>query len=131
MQAPREQDSAWHRPRLSIVRSELLSRRSAMGRERGCRLPAHAVEFDERSLPITRRRLPPPISEDDSRPIDQRADETPRDRWSQARAAGPPDTVCMSTDRPDESARRRLLALERAQSRSPDPRHAQTAITHR
>jgi hypothetical protein len=57
MQAPREQGSAERRPRLSVVRSELRSRRLAW-RERERRLPAHPLEFDERGLPIAQ----PPLS---------------------------------------------------------------------
>jgi hypothetical protein len=57
MQAPREQDSVGRRPRLSVVRSELRSRRSGLGRERGRRLPAHPLEFDERGLPIVQPPL--------------------------------------------------------------------------
>jgi hypothetical protein len=58
MQAPREQDPAGRRPRLSVVRSELRARRPDLGRERGRRLPAHPLEFDERGLPIAQ----PPLS---------------------------------------------------------------------
>jgi hypothetical protein len=58
MQAPREQHSVGRRPRLSVVRSELRSRRSDLGREPGRRLPAHPLEFDERGLPIAQ----PPLS---------------------------------------------------------------------
>jgi hypothetical protein len=54
MQAPRELDSAGHRPRLSVIRSEL---RSGLGRARGRRLPAHPLEFDERGLPIVQPPL--------------------------------------------------------------------------
>ncbi len=52
MQATREQDSLGRRPRLSVVGSELRSRRSGLGRVRAPRLPAHPLEFDERGLPI-------------------------------------------------------------------------------
>ena len=57
MQAPREQDSVGRRARLSVVRSELQSRRSGLGRERGRRLRAHPLEFDERGLPIAQPPL--------------------------------------------------------------------------
>ena len=52
MQAPRKQDSVGRRPRLSVVRSELRSRRSGLDRERSRRLPAHPLEYDERGFPI-------------------------------------------------------------------------------
>jgi hypothetical protein len=52
MQARRERDSVGRGLRLSVVRSELRSRRSGLGRERGRRLPAHPLEPDERGLPI-------------------------------------------------------------------------------
>jgi hypothetical protein len=58
MRSPREQESVGRRPRLSVVRSELGSRGSRLGRERGCRLRAHPLEFDERGLPIAQ----PPLS---------------------------------------------------------------------
>ena len=57
MQARREQDSVGPRPRLTVVRSELRSRRSSVRRERGRRLPAHPLEFDERGFPIEQPRL--------------------------------------------------------------------------
>jgi hypothetical protein len=57
MRAPREQDSVGRRPRLSVVRSELRSRRSGLGRERGRRLRAHPLEFDEHGLPIAQPPL--------------------------------------------------------------------------
>jgi len=57
MQAPREQDSVGRRPRLTVVRSELRSRRPGLGRERGRRLPAHPLEFDERGLPVAQPSL--------------------------------------------------------------------------
>jgi hypothetical protein len=57
MYARGEQDSAGRRPRLTVVRSELRSRRSSVSRERGRRLPAHPLEFDERGLPIAQPRL--------------------------------------------------------------------------
>jgi hypothetical protein len=57
MQAPREQDSIVQRPRLSVVRSELRSLRSGLGREGGRPLPAHPLEFDERGLPIAQSPL--------------------------------------------------------------------------
>jgi hypothetical protein len=57
MQARREHDSVGRPPRLSVVRSELRSRRSSVGRERERRLPAHPLEFDERGLPIAQPRL--------------------------------------------------------------------------
>ena len=57
MRAPREQDSVGRRPRLSVVRSELRSRRSGFGSQRGRRLPAHPLEFDERGLPIAQPPL--------------------------------------------------------------------------
>jgi hypothetical protein len=50
MPAPRKEDSAERRPRLSIVISELRLRESGFGRERRRRLPAHP--FDERGVPI-------------------------------------------------------------------------------
>jgi hypothetical protein len=58
MQARREQDSAGRRPRLTVVRSELPSRCSSVIRERGRRLPAHPLEFDEGGFPIAQPRLP-------------------------------------------------------------------------
>ena len=61
MQAPREQDSVGRRPRLSVVRSELRSRRSGLGRERGRRLRAHPLEFDEHGIPVPQR--PPTAAE--------------------------------------------------------------------
>ena len=57
MQPPREQDSVRRRPRLSVVRSELRSRQSALGREHGRRRPAHPLEFDERGRPIAQPPL--------------------------------------------------------------------------
>jgi len=57
MEAPREQASGRRRPRLSVVRSELRSRQSDLGRERGRRLRAHPLEFDERGLPIAQPPL--------------------------------------------------------------------------
>ena len=57
MQTPREQDSVGRRPRLSVVRSELRSRRPGVGREREPRLPAHPLEFDEHGLPIAQPPL--------------------------------------------------------------------------
>jgi hypothetical protein len=57
MQTPREQHSAGCRPRLSVVMSELRSRRSGLGGERERRLPAHPLEFDERGLPIAQPPL--------------------------------------------------------------------------
>jgi hypothetical protein len=57
MRAPREQDSVGRRPRLSLVRSELRSRRSGLGRERGRRLPVHPLQFDECGLPLPQRPL--------------------------------------------------------------------------
>ena len=57
MRAPREQDSDGHRPRLSVVRSELRSRRSGLDPERGRRLRAHPLEFDEHGLPIAQPPL--------------------------------------------------------------------------
>ena len=57
MQARREQDSVGRRPRLTVVMSELRSRRSSVSRERGRRLPAHSLEFDERGFPIAESRL--------------------------------------------------------------------------
>lgn len=58
MRAPREQDSVGRRRRLSVVGSELRSRRSGLGRERGRRLPAQPLEFDQRGFPIAQ----PPLS---------------------------------------------------------------------
>jgi hypothetical protein len=52
MQARWEQERVGRRPRLTVVRGELRSRRSGVGRERGRRLPAHPLEFDERGFPI-------------------------------------------------------------------------------
>jgi hypothetical protein len=57
MRARREQDSVGRRPRLTVVMSELRSRRSSVSRERGRRLPAHPLEFDERGFPIAQPRL--------------------------------------------------------------------------
>jgi hypothetical protein len=57
MHARREQDGVGRRPRLSVVRSELRSRRPGLGRQRGRRLPAHPLEFDERGLPIAQPPL--------------------------------------------------------------------------
>jgi hypothetical protein len=57
MQARREQVSVGRRPRLTVVRSELRSRRRRVSRERGRRLPAHPLEFDERGFPIPQPRL--------------------------------------------------------------------------
>jgi len=57
MQARREQDGVGRRPRLIVVRSELRARRSSMSRERGRRLPAHPLEFNERGFPIAQPRL--------------------------------------------------------------------------
>ena len=57
MQAPREQDRAGRRPRFSDVESELRAQRTGLGRERGRRLPAHPLEFDERGLPIAQPPL--------------------------------------------------------------------------
>ena len=57
MHAPRKQDSAKPRPRLSVVRSELRLRESRLGREPRRRLLAHPLEFDERGFPVDR---PPP-----------------------------------------------------------------------
>jgi len=51
MQAPRKRNRAG-RQRLSLVGSQLGSHRSGLGRERGSRLPAHPLEFDEHGLPI-------------------------------------------------------------------------------
>jgi hypothetical protein len=51
MQAPRKQNRAGRRP-LTLVRGELGSPRSTLGREPGTRLPAHPLEFDEHGLPI-------------------------------------------------------------------------------
>jgi hypothetical protein len=50
--------SSGHRPRLSVVGSEPRSPRSGLGHERGRRLPAHPLEFDERGLPLAQ----PPLS---------------------------------------------------------------------
>jgi hypothetical protein len=58
MQVPREQHGVGRRPHLSVVRSELRSQGSSLGGERGRRLPAHPLEFDERGLPIAQ----PPLS---------------------------------------------------------------------
>ncbi len=57
MRAPREQNSAAHRPHLSVVSSELQSPQWQSG-ARGRRPPAHPLEFDERGLPIGQ----PPLS---------------------------------------------------------------------
>jgi hypothetical protein len=56
MQAPRKQNRAGRR-RLSLVRSELGSHRSGLGREHGTRLPAHPLDFDEHGLPIVQPPL--------------------------------------------------------------------------
>lgn len=58
MHASRGQSSAGRRPRLSVVGSEPRSPRSGLGPERGRRLPAHPLEFDERGLPLAQ----PPLS---------------------------------------------------------------------
>jgi hypothetical protein len=58
MRTPREQHSLGRRPRLSVVTSEPPPRRSGFGRERGPRLAAHPLQFDERGLPIAQ----PPLS---------------------------------------------------------------------
>jgi hypothetical protein len=52
MPAPRKEEGADGRPRLSVVISELRLRESGSGRERRRRLPAHPLEFDERGVPI-------------------------------------------------------------------------------
>ncbi len=52
MQAPRAQDGVGRRPRCGVVRSELRSRQSDLGREHGRCLPARPLEFDERGRPI-------------------------------------------------------------------------------
>ena len=52
MQAPRKEEGADGRPRLSVVISELRSRESGLGRERARRVPAHPLEFDERGVPV-------------------------------------------------------------------------------
>ena len=57
MQAPRERASVGGRPRLSVVGSELRARRRRLDRERGRRMPAHPLEFDERGLPIAQPPL--------------------------------------------------------------------------
>ena len=57
MRAHREQDSVRRRPGLGGVRSEPGSRRSALGREQGRRLPARPPEFDERGRPIAQPPL--------------------------------------------------------------------------
>jgi hypothetical protein len=57
MQARREQERIGRHPRLTVVRGELRSRRSSVSRERGRRLPAHPLEFDERGFPIEQPRL--------------------------------------------------------------------------
>lgn len=61
MRPLREQGSVGRRARLSVVRSELRSPRSRLGRERGRRLPAHPLEFDERGLPVAQ----PPLGADE------------------------------------------------------------------
>ena len=78
MQAPREQDNIRGRPRLSVVGSELRSRRRGLDRERGRRLPAHPLDFDERGLPIAQ---PPLTATERLRRLlraDWRAGENPR-----------------------------------------------------
>jgi len=57
MQARREQERIGRHPRLTVVRGELRARRSSVSRERGRRLPAHPLEFDERGFPIEQPRL--------------------------------------------------------------------------
>jgi hypothetical protein len=57
MQAPRKQDSTKHRPRLSVVRSELRLRESRLGREPRRRLLAHPLEYDDRGFPVDRPPL--------------------------------------------------------------------------
>jgi hypothetical protein len=60
MRAPRKEDIAERRPRLSVVRSELRLRESAELRLRESalervpsrRLPAHPLEYDERGFPV-------------------------------------------------------------------------------
>jgi hypothetical protein len=52
MQAPRKEDGAERRPRLSGVISELRLRESDLGRHRRRRLSAHPLQFDERGVPI-------------------------------------------------------------------------------
>lgn len=57
MQAPPEQDKRGRRSRLTVVWSDVRSRRSGLGRERGGRVPAHPLEFDEHGLPIAQPPL--------------------------------------------------------------------------
>jgi len=57
MQAPRGQGSVGRRPRLSLPRNELRLSRSGLGRERGRRLLANPLEFDERGRPIAQPSL--------------------------------------------------------------------------
>jgi len=52
MNAPRKQDRAERRPRVSVVRSELRLRESGLSRERSSRLPAHPLEYDDGGFPI-------------------------------------------------------------------------------
>jgi hypothetical protein len=59
MHAPRKQDSAKRRPRLSVVRSELRLRESRLGRERKRRLLTHPLEYDERGYPVAQ----PPLTD--------------------------------------------------------------------
>lgn len=59
MHAPRKEDGAECRPRLSVVSSELRSRGSGSGSEPSRRLPAHPLEYDERGFPIYQ----PPLAE--------------------------------------------------------------------
>ena len=57
MRAPQKGGRSERRPRLNVVRSELRVRESSMARERGRRVPAHPLEFDERGFPIDQRPL--------------------------------------------------------------------------
>lgn len=57
MNAPRKEDSAKPRPRLSVVRSELRLRESRLGREPRRRLLAHPPDYRERGFPVDQ---PPP-----------------------------------------------------------------------
>lgn len=52
MHAPRQDDGAERRPRLSGAISELRLREAGLGREDRRRLPAHPLEYDERGVPI-------------------------------------------------------------------------------
>ncbi len=58
MHAPPEQGGVGHRPRWGGVTRGRRSPRSDLGRERGHRLRAHPLAFDEHDLPIAQAPLP-------------------------------------------------------------------------